>query len=392
MILFCFPHVRPDVQHQPPRLPYHENTPYSKLKKTAMYLKDDNFLLACHLIKNLGDVSRTAEEYGSPLHRVQQLKSKIFYEHRHFFWDKAPSKPEYALAAGMERMRLETQLVVHLDLLKEVRVRGMWHTIWLDESLHLIDEISRLNSQTTHALFHCVLIDIEPLEHFIASLPDSSVRPDVQPNVQPQSPGLPYHGGKPPLVENQDMMHSNRDKARAIRNLIVNLGDVQKTADELQIPERTLRRWKSTILREGRLIYWDEDLPPFQVYQRYERIRVSMLIETERLLTRMSEVNPMDAAEIATSVTRLTDRLAKIETIMERLGQYVIKIDTGVLENLIVTLEERERQQIHDQKEQEQPENDVSEQGEIDGLRQRHHHKKRRNRPPSRKKIANSGR
>jgi hypothetical protein len=140
-------------------------------------------------------------------------------------------------------------------------------------------------------------------------------------------------------------MYSNREKAIAIRNLIINLGDIQKTADELQIPERTLRHWKKSILQEDNFLYWDEDHPSFQIHQRYGRLRLQMLMEAERLLSRMDSVHPMDAAEIANSVARLTDKLARIENIMERIGQFVIKLDLAALENIIHHLSHQERQQ-----------------------------------------------
>ena len=348
----------------------------------------DKLFVVCHLVKNIGDVPRTAEECRIPSHRVQHLKDEIIYEFGRFYWDTRTRFQRKNPPGIFKRwMRIESDLLTELALLRLFFREG--RNAQIQKVITLLDTIIELESQMSLAPLRSVIIDITPLDRLIDRLPD--VRANVRPDVQPSAPGLPYHEDTSQLAKVHHAMYSNRDKARAIRNLIVNLGDVQKTAEELQISERTIRRWKKTILHEGRLIYWDEDQPPFQVYQRYERIRVSMLIETERLLNRMSEVRALDAAEIATSVTRLTDRLAKIETIMERLGQYVIRIDTNILESLIITLEEKEREEQARQQ-QEQQAADTSEQAEATEQRRAHHRKKRQKRAPSRRKNPNTGR
>jgi hypothetical protein len=353
-----------------------------------MLSENDKTLIVCHLVKNLGDVAQTAADSYFPRRVIRQMKSEIVYEFNRFYWAQSIKYRPAPPGVRLRSTQAEAELSAYLESFR--LTFGKYKKQWFNKIIALADELYTLEKQIPSVPRRALPIDTRPLDALIHA---SSVQPDgranVRTNVQPLPPRLPYHEDISHQIETGRIMYNNRDKARAIRNLIINLGDVQKTAEELHISERTIRRWKKTILREGRLIYWDEDQPPFQVYQRYERIRVSMLIETERLLTRMSEVNPLDAAEIATSVTRLTDRLAKIETVMERLGQYVIKIDTDILESLLITLDEKEKEEKARQQ-QEQQAADASKREADNARRRQHHRKKRRKRPPYRKKFPNT--
>ena len=119
-------------------------------------------------------------------------------------------------------------------------------------------------------------------------------------------------------------MWKNGEKYIAIRQLVVNLGDIQKTHEETGVPVRTLQRWKTDLTMSGDTIFWDQDTRAQVIHARYERLRDSMLFEVQRLLNMSYEVPPAESPNFVMAATRLVDRLSKIESVLQGAGQYGI--------------------------------------------------------------------
>lgn len=122
-------------------------------------------------------------------------------------------------------------------------------------------------------------------------------------------------------------MHNNKEKSIAIRQLVINLGDVDKTHLETKIPKSTLFRWKNELKSYSNIVFWEQDSRSRIIQSTYEGIRDGMLTQIQRLLDRMDYYGPQHAADYANAVARLTDRIVKIENLLELSGQYAVTID-----------------------------------------------------------------
>lgn len=121
-------------------------------------------------------------------------------------------------------------------------------------------------------------------------------------------------------------MWNNRTKSEAVKHLIVNLGDIELTHEQTHIPKRTLQRWKEELKNENSIIYWELDSRSQIIHERYGRIRDRMIVQIERLLHRMEMAHERYLGEYTTAIARLTDRISKIEEILDVGGQYSILI------------------------------------------------------------------
>ena len=139
-------------------------------------------------------------------------------------------------------------------------------------------------------------------------------------------------------------MWNNRTKAEAIKHLVLNLGDVELTHEQTKIPKRTLQRWKDELKNEYSVIYWELDSRSAIIHERYARIRDRMIVQIERLLQRMEMAHERYLGEYTTAIARLTDRISKIEEILEVGGQYsiLIKLETDGESNILDRLSDDE--------------------------------------------------
>jgi parvulin-like peptidyl-prolyl isomerase len=112
-------------------------------------------------------------------------------------------------------------------------------------------------------------------------------------------------------------MYKPEEIAFGMQKFVENLGDTARTSRQRGISERTLRRWKykyqiNTILTINK--------PPSEqdntVYQRYLQIRDNLLKHIERLYEQM-DTQPENAAELAIALSRLIDRLSKLENLLD---------------------------------------------------------------------------
>ncbi|MEO1286622.1 MAG: hypothetical protein AAFV93_02550 [Chloroflexota bacterium] len=136
-------------------------------------------------------------------------------------------------------------------------------------------------------------------------------------------------------------MYTNREKSIAIRQLIVNIGDVERTHQETGISKNTLHRWKKELKISENIVSWEQDSKSRIVNAHYEDIRDKMLTQIIRLLENLPYHGPTYASDFANAIARLTDRIVKIEGLLEMQGQYAININMDGLEEF---LEEDDRQ------------------------------------------------
>lgn len=122
-------------------------------------------------------------------------------------------------------------------------------------------------------------------------------------------------------------MYNNHDKAKAIRHLIVNLGDVERTAEQTGVSKSTLHRWKNELKSYENVLFWEQDSKSRIIHSQYEGIRDQMLTQIRRLLERMDYYGPEHATDYANAVVKLTDRIVKVEGVLEMTGQYAITVN-----------------------------------------------------------------
>jgi hypothetical protein len=122
------------------------------------------------------------------------------------------------------------------------------------------------------------------------------------------------------------MVYPKDEKQAAIIRLILNLGDVEKTHEETQIPVRTLYEWKNKLKTDYNLILLQYDARSIVIQDRYLRIRDKLVVQMERITDIMVEVPPRYLPDFTVAVSRLIDRLDKLETIIAKTGQYAIAV------------------------------------------------------------------
>lgn len=129
-------------------------------------------------------------------------------------------------------------------------------------------------------------------------------------------------------------MYTNREKSIAILHLIVNLGDIDRTEQETGISKSTLHRWKNELKTNRNIISWEQDSKSRVIHAHYEEIHDKMLTQIIRLLENLPYHGPTYASDFANAIARLTDRIIKIEGLLEMQGQYAIAINMDGLEEL----------------------------------------------------------
>jgi hypothetical protein len=112
-----------------------------------------------------------------------------------------------------------------------------------------------------------------------------------------------------------------RLRAEAIQILVENMGSTWTTSQQTGIPERTIQEWKhhfyatqniQTILMER------ETTDPLEAAarERYLRLRANLLEHIEKLSERFRS-KPEQAVDLAIAMSRLIDRLHKLEYIIQ---------------------------------------------------------------------------
>lgn len=130
------------------------------------------------------------------------------------------------------------------------------------------------------------------------------------------------------------MKHTNRTRQDAIRKLIMNLGDIDKTHEQTGIPKPTLFRWKKRLGNyQDEFFYWEYTTRSQIVRERYERVRDKLLVEVENMMDRLVDVPPTGISQYVHAIARLADRIEKIENLLYVTGQYeiVVKLDSFFL-------------------------------------------------------------
>jgi hypothetical protein len=121
-------------------------------------------------------------------------------------------------------------------------------------------------------------------------------------------------------------MHPTNAKQEAIIRLITNLGDVEKTHEETKIPVRTLYEWKNKLKSDYDSVLLQYDARSIVIQDRYLRIRDKLVVQMERITDIMAELHPRYLPDYTVAVSRLIDRLDKLETIVAKSGQYAIEV------------------------------------------------------------------
>ena len=129
------------------------------------------------------------------------------------------------------------------------------------------------------------------------------------------------------IMEGTDStVYPDDKKQAAFIRLIVNLGDVEKTHEETNIPVRTLYEWKNKLKTDSNFIFLQYDARSIVIQDRYLRIRDKLVVQMERITDIMVEVPPRYLPDYTTAVSRLIDRLEKLEAIITKTGQYLIEV------------------------------------------------------------------
>ncbi|MDQ7024688.1 MAG: hypothetical protein Q9P44_03935 [Anaerolineae bacterium] len=107
-------------------------------------------------------------------------------------------------------------------------------------------------------------------------------------------------------------------KAQAIQSLIENMGSTYSASQDTGIPERTIQQWKQEVkYAKTVLIEREPDDSLEQVVQaRYQRLRNDLLEHVDKL-SQQFRANPAKATDLAIAMTRLIDRLHKLETLLQ---------------------------------------------------------------------------
>lgn len=138
-------------------------------------------------------------------------------------------------------------------------------------------------------------------------------------------------------------MYNNREKSHAIRQLIINLGDIDRTAEQTGVSKSTLHRWKNELKSYENIVFWEQDSKSRVIQAQYEGIRDKMLTQIQRLLERMDYYGPEFATDYANAVARLTDRIVKVESLLEMSGQYAVTVDLSSMVDMSDKQEQREQ-------------------------------------------------
>lgn len=121
-------------------------------------------------------------------------------------------------------------------------------------------------------------------------------------------------------------MPTKINRSEAIRKLVVNLGDVEKTMQETGISKRTLQRLKYKLKSNDNIVYWRYSAKSTMIQRSYEQIRDLMLTELQHLLQSMNQLAARHGLHYVNAVTRLLNHILKLEATIDQVAQHEIII------------------------------------------------------------------